>query len=187
MSKEGMNVALVPLERIQSVILLIRTQKVILDSDLARLYGVSTKVLNQAVHRNPGRFPPDFVFPLIASEWIALRSQSVTSSSWGGRRSLPAAFTEHGAIMAATVLNSEQAVKVSVYVVRAFIKVRELLANHQQLAGKLDELERRLQKHDGQILALIDAIRQLMTDPEPSRKPPIGYLTEAGMKKSKRK
>lgn len=171
---------LVTITLVQQRILIIRGQRVILDADLARLYGVTTRRLKEQVRRNTHRFPADFVFELDAGEKAEVVANCDHLKNLKFSPSQPLAFTEHGAIMAATVLNSDQAVKVSVYVVRAFVKVRELLASHQQLAGKLDELERKLQKHDGQILALIDAIRQLMAEPQAPRKPPIGYLTEAG-------
>lgn len=164
--------AIIPVGRIQGRILLIRGQKVLLDSDLAAIYGVETRALNQAVARNRARFPGDFMIRLTVAEAAALRSQSVISNKGrGGRRYAPLAFTEHGAIMAATVLSSERAVRVSVHVVRAFVKLREMLAAHKQLAGKLAELERKLGTHDQQILALVEAIRELMAPPpEPERK-----------------
>jgi hypothetical protein len=183
----------IPIANIEHRILLIRGQRVILASDLAAMYGVAVRQLNQAVARNAERFPDDFVFQLTKSEAIALsRSQSVilndpenlksqnVTSSWGGpRRALPYAFTEHGVIMAANLLRSGQAVKVSVYVVRAFVKLREFLSTHRELASKLNELESKLQDHDQQIIALIDAIRSLMSEPKAKAKPPIGYITEA--------
>ena len=193
--------AIVPVGQIERSILLIRGQKIILDVDLARLYGVGTKVLNQAVKRNVERFPDDFMFRLTWEEATCLRSQIVTSnvgSGWDpslrsqivtleksqkkGRRGahlkyLPSAFTEHGAIMAASVLNSPQAVKVSVFVVRAFVKLREMLSTHKELARKLDDLERKLQTHDRQIVSLVEAIRELMAPPERPRGQ-IGYAAE---------
>jgi hypothetical protein len=130
---------------------------------MAELYGVKTKVLNQAVRRNPERFPEDFVFRLTEAEAACLRSQIVTSKpARGGRRYAPYAFTEHGAIMVASVLSTDRAVRVSVYVVRAFVKLRQFISEHKELARKLAELERRLQGHDEQILALVEAIRELM-------------------------
>lgn len=172
--------AIVPLGRIEQSILLVRGQKVILDGELALLYGVEVKRLNQQIQRNIERFPEDFMFQLTKAEAANLRLQIATSSyNYGGRRYLPFAFTEHGAIMAASVLNTPQAVKVSVFVVRAFVKLREMLGAHEELAVKLDELDRKLQQHDGQIRVLIDAIRELMAPPpEPPRKP-IGFATEA--------
>ena len=169
---------IVPVGQIEQSILLIRGQKVLLDSTLAALYGVTTKRLNQQVRRNLERFPEDFMFQLTRQEARNLRLQFATSSyKYGGRRYLPYAFTEHGAIMAASVLNSPQAVKVSVYVVRAFVKLREMLATHRELAQKLDELERKLQKHDRQIISLVEAIRQLMVPPARPRRR-IGFASE---------
>lgn len=160
---------------IEKQILLVRGQRVLLDSDLAALYGVEVRALNQAVKRSSDRFPPDFVFQLNAKENAILRSQIVISrDSHGGRRYLPFVFTEHGAIMAASVLNSRRAVEMSVFVVRAFVHLRETLARHKALAVKLTELERRLETHDVAIEEIFDAIRALMTPPEkPARQ--IGF------------
>jgi len=159
----------------ESRILVVREQKVILDSDLAELYGVPVKRLNEQVKRNRERFPADFVFQLTAQESEILRSQFATSkSSHGGRRYAPYAFTEHGAIMAATVLNSEQAVEMSVFVVRAFVRLREMLSANHELASKIDELERRLDTHDASIQELLEAIRELML-PEPAKGRKIGF------------
>jgi hypothetical protein len=169
-----MNRSIIPVESVTQVILVLRGQKVILDADLARLYGVQTKAFNQAVRRNLSRFPPDFMFQLTPEEFRDLRSQNVTSSEWGGRRYPPYAFTEHGAVMATTILKTEQAASVSVYVVRAFVQLRDLLATHTELAHKLEELERklssRLDAHDEQISLLMEAIRQLMVPPEASHR-----------------
>jgi phage regulator Rha-like protein len=165
---------------VESRILVLREQKVILDSDLAELYGVPVKRLNEQVKRNQERFPPDFMFRLSAEESDALRSQSATSKTGrGGRRYAPYAFTEHGAIMAATVLNSERAVEMSVFVVRAFVRLREMLATNQQLASKIDELEQRLDTHDASIQELIEAIRELMA-PDPGTGRKIGFQLPAG-------
>ena len=177
----------VPIGKVERSILLIRGQKVILDSDLASLYGVPTKRLNEQVKRNRDRFPDDFMFQLSAGEAADLRSHFATSSGHGGRRYSPNAFTEHGAIMAASVLNTPQAIKVSVYVVRAFVKLREMLSTHKELADELAELERQLQKHDRQILTLVEAIRNLMTPPPRPPRKPIGFATEAKEQKSKGK
>lgn len=167
--------ALVRVERIESRILLIRGHKVMLDSDLAELYGVTTKRLNEQVKRNQERFPADFMFQLTPAETQNLRSQTATSNQGrGGRRYQPYVFTEHGAIMAASVLNSHRAIEASVYVVRAFVKLREMLRTHKELARKLAELETKIQGHDEDILALFEAIRQLMEPPEkPSKR--IGF------------
>jgi hypothetical protein len=155
----------IPPERIERRILLLRGQKVMLDTHLADLYGVTTKRLNEQVKRNVKRFPADFMFRLTGEESKNLRSQFATSSSWGGRRYNPLVFTEHGALMLASVLNSQRAVEVSVFVVRAFVKLREMLASHQDLARRLNELEK---KYDAQFRVVFDAIRQLM---RPSVKP----------------
>src|SRR6201984_627987 len=140
---------------VESRILIFRHHRVILDTDLAELYGVPVKRLNEQVKRNRERFPSDFMFQLTAEELESLRSQNATSKGGrGGRRYAPYAFTEHGAIMAATVLNSQQAVEMSVFVVRAFVRLRETLANNLQLASKIDELKEHLGLHDGSLAAL---------------------------------
>ncbi len=163
--------AIVPLERIESRILLIRGHKVMLDSDLAELYGVTTKRLNEQVKRNRQRFPADFMFQLTSDEATNLRSRIATSKQGrGGRRYRPYAFTEHGAIMVASVLNSHRAIEVSIYVVRAFVKLREMLRTHKELARKLAELEKRIEGHDEEIIVLFEAIRQLMESPEKTTK-----------------
>jgi len=164
---------------VDSRILVVRQQKVILDTDLAELYGVPVKRLNEQVKRNRERFPSDFMFRLTDEEQESLRSQNATSKSGrGGRRYAPYAFTEHGAIMAATVLNSEQAVEMSVFVVRAFVRLREMLASNEKLAAKIDELEQRLDTHDASIQDLIEAIRQMML-PEPATGRKIGCVLPA--------
>lgn len=169
--------SLVPTERIAHSILLLRGQKVLLDSDLAELYGVETRVLVQAVKRNLERFPRDFMFQLEKQELAILRSQSVTSSSHGGRRSIPYAFTEQGVAMLSSVLSSPQAIAVNIEIMRAFVRLREVLASNNELAAKLGELERKLQGHDQAIAGILDAIRQLMAPPaEPIRRP-IGFVT----------
>ena len=169
--------SIVPLEGVVSRIFLVRGQKVMLDSDLATLYGVSTKRLNEQVHRNIRRFPSDFMFQLTKGEVEPLRSQNATLKRGRGqhRKYLPYVFTEHGAIMAASVLDSEHAVQISTYVVRAFVQLREMLSSNKELAHKLNELERKLTTHDRAITELIEAIRQLMTPPEPKKKRPIGF------------
>jgi len=168
--------SIIPTERINRSILLIRGERVILDADLATLYRVTTKALNQAVKRNLGRFPPDFAFRLTKSE----KTEVVTNCDHLHRLKfspvLPNAFTEHGALMAANVLNSDRAVEVSVQIVRAFVHLRRMLASNTHLAHKLDALER---KYDRQFKVVFDAIRQLMEPPpEPPRKR-IGFMTEA--------
>ena len=167
--------ALVLVKKVDSKILLLRGQRVILDTDLAQLYGVPVKRLNEQVKRNAKRFPFDFVFRLSRAENKNLRSQIATSSSGhGGRRFLPLAFTEHGAIMAATVLNSKKAVDMSIFVVRAFVRMREAFAMNQQLVSKLAELERRMESHDAEIQQLFEAIRALMA-PLPANQRRIGF------------
>ena len=169
---------------IESRLLFLRDQRVILDADLAGLYGVPARVLNQQIKRNRDRFPSDFVFRLTAKEHEILRSQIVISrDTHGGRRYLPYAFTEHGAIMAATVLNSERAVQMSVFVVRAFVRLREMLATNRRLAGKIDELENRLGSHDSSILRLFTAIKQLMI-PKKKRRVRIGFQLPPASTKS---
>jgi|SRR5215471_1270206 len=161
--------------RVESKIFLLRGQKVILDADLAELYGVPVKRLNQQMKRNGQRFPSDFAFQVSRAEDKILRLQIATSSSsHGGRRYLPYEFTEHGAIMAATVLNSRRAIEMSVFVVRAFVRMRKALAVNQQIVAKLAELERRLESHDADIQELIEAISELMTPP-PSSTRRIGF------------
>lgn len=164
--------ALVPLERIEGLILLVRGQKVMLDADLAALYGVETKVLNQAVKRNIDRFPDDFMFRLSKEEFANLRSQIVTPKSWGGRRTPPYAFTEQGVAMLSSVLRSPRAVQVNIQIMRTFVKLRRILATHEHLARKLADLER---KYDRQFKVVFDAIRELMTPPEPRQKRRIGF------------
>lgn len=170
---------LAPAADIARAILLLRAQRVILDAELATLYGVSTKVLNQAVKRNAERFPEDFLFRLTRAETEALnRSQSVTGSQkHRDPRFPPFAFTEHGAIMAATILNSSRAVEMSVFVVRAFVRLRGLLASNTALARKLDELERKYRHHDEAIAAILSAIRELMNPPAPKRRG-IGFTAD---------
>jgi len=156
--------------QLEQRILLVRGDKVMLDADLALLYGVRTKALNQAVKRNRQRFPRDFMFRL--SRWE--KAEVVTNCDHLYRlkfsSTLPYAFTEHGALMLASVLNSPRAIEVSIYVVRAFVRLRQLLATHRDLAAKLAALERKLQRHDAEIRSLFDAIKQLMTPPEPPRR-----------------
>jgi len=160
---------------LESSIVTIRGLKVILDADLAKIYGVTTKRLNEQTKRNSARFPEEFMFQLTNDEMNNLRSHFATSSLHGGRRYLPYAFTEHGAIMAANVLNSPKAIEMSVFVVRAFIKMRETLANNKALALKLVELEKklteRLNVHERAIVHVLGEIRKLMASTEPSPEP----------------
>ena len=169
------NTAIVLAKRVSTKILVLRNQKVILDTDLAELYGVSVKRLNEQVKRNPKRFPPDFLFTLTAPEYDNLRSQTAaSSSSHGGRRYLPHAFTEHGAIMAASVLNSKRAIEMSIFVVRAFVQMRQATARNEQIVSKLAELEARLDSHDGEIQELVEAVRELIA-PLPANDRRIGF------------
>jgi hypothetical protein len=158
-------------DRIEQAILLIRGEKVLLDADLAKLYGVSTKALVQALNRNRERFPADFVFQLTVDEHRVLRSQTVTSKGRGGRRYPPHAFTEHGVAMLSSVLKSRRAVAVNIEIVRTFVRLRRLLATHADLSRKLEELEKR---YDSHFKVVFEAIRQLMKPPEePKRR--IGF------------
>ena len=172
--------SLVPLERIEQAIYLIRGQRVMLDEDLAAFYAVDTKILNKAVNRNLGRFPQDFYFQLTPEEFSNLRFQNGTSSGrWGGRRYRPHAFTEHGAIMAATVLKSQRAVQVSVLVVRAFVRLRQIFAEHRDLARRIEALERefvhKTDEHEAHIRRICEILDDLMNPPAPPRKGRIGF------------
>ena len=178
---------IVPMDAIARKIYLIRGQKVMLDVDIAELYDVPTKRLNEQVKRNVDRFPSDFAFQLTAEEWRSLkiqkdeldRSQIATGpQKHRDPRFLPWVFTEHGAIMAATVLNSQQAVAMSVHVVRAFVKLREMLSTNKELAHKLSQLENKIERHDGEIKAIFNAIRQLMASPPETKKRKIGFKRE---------
>jgi phage regulator Rha-like protein len=166
---------------VESRILILRHQRVILDSDLAELYGVTVKRLNQQVNRNRERFPADFMFRLTTKEDRILRLQIATSSQrHGGRRYPPYAFTEHGAIMAATVLHSKRAIEMTVFVVRAFVRMREMLVKNRQLAAKINELDHRLETHDTAIQDLINAIKELMIPAETTKKRNIGFQLPPG-------
>jgi ORF6N domain len=167
----------VSLERISQSILVLRGQRVLRDSDLAALYGVSTKRFNEQVKRNLARFPADFAFQLSDDEAESLRSQFATLKIGGRgqhRKYLPYAFTEHGAIMAATILNSPRAVEMSVHIVRAFVRLREMLASNKELAQKLAELERRVDSHDSVIVGILKTLRELTNVPETRA---IGFVT----------
>jgi hypothetical protein len=181
MSKVRADVSL-PAERIRDVIFVVREQRVMLDADLAALYGVETRALIQAVKRNQSRFPVDFMFQLSDAEFAALRSQTVISNTGrGGRRSNPYVFTEHGAIQASNVLSSRQAIEMGVYVVRAFVQLRETLASHAELARQLRALEVRMLKkfatQDATINDILDTLRQLTAMPAASKRP-IGFVIE---------
>ena len=164
----------IAIERITQSILFLRGQKVILDRDLAVLYGVTTGNLNKAVHRNRNRFPLDFMFQLTAEEAECLIFQVGISKRRGGRRHMPYAFTEQGVAMLSSVLRSDRAVKVNIAIMRAFVKLRETLETNRELARKFSDLEKRVGKHDDEIAAIINAIRQLMASPEKPRRE-IGF------------
>jgi phage regulator Rha-like protein len=160
-------------QRIESKIYFIRGQKVMLDSDLAELYGVKTKELNKAVKRNKERFPDDFMFQLTKKETENLRSQ-IGTSSWGGRRYLPYAFTEQGVAMLSSVLRSKRAIYVNIQIMRTFTKLREILSTHKDLQRKIEEMEK---KYDQQFKIVFDAIKALLQHPEPKKRP-IGFIRE---------
>ena len=171
--------ASIPSERIERSILLIRGNKVLLDSSLAELYGVETRALVQAVRRNRDRFPDDFMLQLTREEFDDLKSQSVISSStWGGRRYPPYAFTEQGVAMLSSVLRSQRSVQVNIEIMRAFIRLRQMLASHEELSRRLDELE---QKYDEHFRVVFDAIHQLMSPPAPPRRR-LGFPVGEGEK-----
>jgi hypothetical protein len=173
--------AVVAVQHVEKAILLVRGQRVIVDADLAKLYGVTTKRLNEQVKRNRKRFPEDFMFKLTAREKSEVVANCDHLSRLKFSRNLPYVFTEHGAIMVASILNTQRAVNASIFVVRAFVRLREMLTTHKQLARRLQELERRLGHHDEQIQTIFEAIHQLMTPPEkPVRK--IGF----GVKEKRR-
>jgi hypothetical protein len=166
---------LIPVSLVERRIIEVRGVKVILDSDLAALYGVETKRLNEQMKRNRDRFPSDFAFQLSPEECAGLRSQSATSNPGrGGRRSLPFAYTEHGALMSASVLNSRQAIEMSVFIVRAFVRLRSIYTSHIELSRRLDELDTRVSEHDGELRSIVEAIRRLAIPSAPKR-PPIGF------------
>jgi len=170
--------SIVPVELIENKILLIRGKKVMLDADLAAIYGVPTRVLNQAVKRNSSRFPSDFIFQLTARE----KAKVITNCDHLARlkfsKALPYAFTEHGALMAASVLNSGKAVETSVFVIRAFVRLREMISSHKALAEKLDELENRLDGHDASITEIVKALQYLMQPDGPLKKKQIGFIQD---------
>ena len=174
-TRSAVQPVVVPTDKIERSIMLIRGQKVILDTDLAELYGVSTKVFNQAIKRNKKRFPSDFIFRLTKEEKREVVTNCDHLAKLRFSPILPAAFTEHGAIMAATVLSTERAIKVSVYVVRAFVKLREMLGTQKDFAHKLEDLEERLVEHDEKFRIVFEVIRELM---QPLAVPPerrIGF------------
>ena len=167
----------IPVERIEQAILVVRGHRVMLDQDLAKLYGVPTNRVNEQIRRNSQRFPDDFMFLLTDLELDSLRSQFATSKvGRGGRRTLPYAFTEQGVAMLSSVLNSPRAIEVNIAIMRAFVKLRELIMTHKDLARKLDDMEK---KYDAQFKVVFDALRQLMQPPpEPAKKRRIGFMQE---------
>lgn len=167
-----MSQIVMPIERIVEKIYFIREQKMMLDQDLAELYGVETKHIVQAVKRNKERFPDDFMFQLNIEEFRNLRSQNVTSS-WGGRRYAPFAFTEQGVAMLSSVLKSEQAVKVNIAIMRAFVALRKMALNYADILKKVEDMEK---KYDKQFKAVFEAIKELMIPPEKNLKSKIGFL-----------
>jgi len=177
-------IGIIPIERIEASILFLREQKVMLDRDLANLYGVSTKALNQAIKRNMTRFPEDFMFQLTKEEtriwWAHIqslrsRSQNVTLKRGQNIKYRPYAFTEHGILMLSSVLKSERAIQVNIAIMRTFLRLRKWLASHEDLASKLSALEK---KYDAQFKIVFDAIRELMIPPKPKRRP-IGFIVQA--------
>ncbi|MDX2112163.1 MAG: ORF6N domain-containing protein [Alphaproteobacteria bacterium] len=165
--------AIVLPQRIEQKIILIRGHKVLIDSDLAELYGVETKMLLRQVRRNISRFPEDFMMQLTLNEWDDLRCQFGTSSSYGGRRYLPYVFTEQGVSMLSSVLNSERAIEVNIQIMRAFVKLRKMLSSHKELARKIDEMEK---QYDHQFAMVFDAIKKLMQPQPLPKKRKIGYI-----------
>jgi hypothetical protein len=165
----------IPPQRIERSILLLRGHRIMLDAALAELYGVETRALVQAVKRNASRFPRDFMFQLAGEELANLRSQNVISSAWGGRRTLPYAFTEQGVAMLSTVLRSARAVQVNIEIMRTFVRLRQMLLANADLARKLDALEK---KYDAQFSVVFDAIRALMESPPDPPKRRIGFRKE---------
>jgi len=171
---------LVPVDSVERSIIEIRGVRVILDSDLAALYGVETRRLNEQMKRNRGRFPSDFVFQLGPEECERLRSQfAISNIGRGGRRSPPFAYTEHGALMAANVLNSREAIQMSVFIVRAFVRLRSIYAMRIELTRRLDELDTRVSEHDVELRSIVEAIRRLAMPSSPKRRP-IGFVPANG-------
>ncbi|MDZ4203215.1 MAG: ORF6N domain-containing protein [Bacteroidales bacterium] len=179
MSEPTTNIA-IPDEVVMSKIYLIRGQKVMLDSDLAELYGAETRRLNEQVKRNRDRFPEDFMFQLTETEFENLKSQ-IATSSWGGRRKLPSAFTEHGVLMLSSVLNSDLAIKVNIQIVRVYIKIRNMLGTHKDLLLKFEQFEAKLADHDDKIMLILEYIKQLeqakQQESEQKNQPRIGFKT----------
>ncbi len=178
-----METKLIPEEAIEQQIFLIRGQRVMIDRDLAKLYGVETKYLNRQVKRNKQRFPGEFMFRLTKGEKDELVTNWHRFESMKHSSVLPCAFTEHGVAMLASVLNSERAVKICIIIIKTFMKLREVLSTHKELAYKLKELESRIEKHDENIQAIFEAIRQLMVSPQIKLKPQIGFKSDPNWNK----
>jgi hypothetical protein len=162
--------SILPVDRIERAIYMIRSEKVLLDEDLAHLYGVTTRVLNQAVRRHINRFPRDFAFPLTRQEVAILKSQSVTSS-WGGRRKLPLAFTEQGVAMLSSVLKSERAIEMNIIIMRAFVKIRNLIYSNKDLAEEVEKMKKQI----GQIFRILDKLNK---EEDKSDKREIGFMVK---------
>jgi hypothetical protein len=178
---------IIPEKQILKIIMVVRGEKVILDSDLAKLYGVETRRLNEQVRRNIEKFPDDFMFQLTKEEFENLKSQIATSSSsWGGRRKLPLVFTEHGALQAANVLKTSRANKMSVFIVRTFVRLREMALTNEKLTRKFNQLEKRVSDHDEILIELVSEIRKLIDAPKPKGKTrSIGFIETDKIKKKK--
>lgn len=159
----------IPDEAISSKIYLIRGQKVMLDSELAELYQVETKRLNEQVKRNTARFPEDFMFTLTEEEWENLKSQNATSRNWGGRRTLPNVFTEHGVLMLSSVLNSERAIQVNIQIMRIYVRIREMLLTHKDLLLKIEQMEKKLTDHDERIQSIFHYLKQFIQEQQTPR------------------
>jgi phage regulator Rha-like protein len=178
---------ILPIEKITSKIYIIRDTRIMLDRDLAELYGVETKALKQAVRRNLTRFPEDFMFELTKEESRSLRSQNVTLKRGQHSKYLPFAFTEQGVAMLSSTLNSERAIEVNIAIMRAFVHLRKVVATHRELARKLEKLESRLGEHDEQFRVVFDAIRALMEEPEKPRRKKIGFEVKEPKTKYRKK
>ncbi len=176
--RKNEGISVVPDERVINKIYLIRGEKVMLDSDLAELYGVETRRLNEQVKRNIERFPPDFMFRLTSEEFIDLKSQ-IATTSWGGRRKLPYAFTEHGVLMLSSVINSDLAIKVNIQIMRVYTKIRRIISTNEDLLIKFNQLETRLADHDNQIMTIFEYLRQLEQEKQKNQgqrnRPRIGF------------
>ena len=178
---ENQQISVIPDETVMSKIYFVRNEKVMLDSELAELYGVETRRLNEQVKRNIDRFPEDFMFQLTETEFENLKSQ-IATSSWGGRRKLPYVFTEHGVLMLSSVLNSDLAIKVNIQIMRVYTKIRNMLATHKDLLLKFERFETKLADHDDKIMLILEYIRQFekakQQELEQMNRPKIGFKTQ---------